>query len=62
MVITSPFSSIRGFIATRPPLVLFTFCLIAFAVTTFTFAYYVEHKDVLPNLDAQRVSYIYIFI
>lgn len=55
MVITSPFSSIKGFIATRPPLVLFTLCLIAFAVTTFTFAYYVEHRSDLPNIDAHRV-------
>lgn len=58
MVLTSPFSSIRGYILSKPPLVLFTLCLVGFAITTFTFAYYVEHNHNFPNLDAKRVYFI----
>lgn len=54
MVLTSPFSSIKGYIVSKPPLVLFTLCLIGFAATTFSFAYYVEHNKNMPNLDAYR--------
>ncbi|GLV36764.1 hypothetical protein CBL_02401 [Carabus blaptoides fortunei] len=54
MVLTSPFSSIKGYIVSKPPLVLFTLCLIGFAATTFSFAYYVEHTKSMPNLDAYR--------
>lgn len=56
MVFHTPINNLRGFVSTRPPLVVFTVCLTAFAITTLSLAYYVEHSDNVQNTEAQAVS------
>lgn len=55
MVFGSPYGSLRGFAVSRPPLLVFTLCLTAFALTTLWLAYYVRNVDEIQNIDAHRV-------
>lgn len=50
-ILTSPLINLKGFATSRPPLVIFTLCIIAFGVTTFCLAYIIGHSDSLPNPD-----------
>ncbi|XP_014665429.1 PREDICTED: transmembrane protein 248-like [Priapulus caudatus] len=46
----SPLDNLRSFATSRPPLVVFMICLLGFAVTTMTLAYYVRSNE-LRNTD-----------
>lgn len=50
MGFTSPFGNLKGF-TSRPPLVIFTLCLTAFALTTLSLAYFIRHSETIPNAD-----------
>ncbi|XP_044738960.1 transmembrane protein 248-like isoform X2 [Chrysoperla carnea] len=54
MVVGGPFVSLRGFATSRPPLLVFTLCLTAFALTTLWLSYFVRNENELQNIDAHR--------
>ncbi|PSN49789.1 Transmembrane protein 248 [Blattella germanica] len=47
----SPLGNLKGFATSRPPLMVFTLCLTAFALTTLSLAYFIRHSDRVPNTD-----------
>lgn len=47
----SPLGNLKGFATSRPPLVVFTLCLTAFALTTLSFAFFIRHSERIPNTD-----------
>ncbi|XP_069677609.1 transmembrane protein 248-like [Periplaneta americana] len=49
----SPLGNLKGFATSRPPLMVFTLCLTAFALTTLSLAYFVRHSDNIPNPDVR---------
>ncbi|XP_067015348.2 transmembrane protein 248 [Anabrus simplex] len=51
MVFSSPLGNLKGFASSRPPLMVFTLCLTAFALTTLSLAYFIRHDDNVPNSD-----------
>lgn len=51
MGLISPYGNLKGFATSRPPLMVFTLCLTAFAVTTFSLAYFIRHAENIPNFD-----------
>lgn len=53
MGFTSPFGNLKGFTTSRPPLVIFTLCLTAFALTTLSLAYFIRNSERIPNTDVR---------
>lgn len=53
MGLISPYGNLKGFATSRPPLMVFTLCLTAFAVTTFSLAYFIRHTENIPNFDVR---------
>lgn len=45
-----------SFIQNRPPLVIFSACIIVTAVTLFSFAFYIKDVDSIPDSDKNHVS------
>ena len=42
---------VRSFLLSKPPMMVFIFCLFAFAFTTLSLSFYVTHSDKIPNPD-----------
>jgi hypothetical protein len=55
MGFTSSFGNLKGLTTSRPPLVIFTLCLTAFALTTLSLAYFIRHSETIPNTDLRMV-------
>lgn len=53
MGFSSPLGNLKGFATSRPPLMVFTLCLTAFALTTLSLAYFIRHNESIPNLDVR---------
>ncbi|XP_050302596.1 transmembrane protein 248-like [Anthonomus grandis grandis] len=51
-MVSSPVQNIGDFLKNRPPLVLFLFCLVALAVSTFYFAFEIEKDG--PTIDSNK--------
>ncbi|XP_047097369.1 transmembrane protein 248-like [Schistocerca piceifrons] len=52
MGLSYPLNNLKGFASSRPPLVVFTLCVTAFALTTLSLAYFIKNSDSVPNPDA----------
>ncbi|KAG8235958.1 hypothetical protein J437_LFUL016429 [Ladona fulva] len=53
MGFTSPLGNLKSFASSRPPLVVFTLCLTAFALTTYSLAYFIKRAENVPNPDVR---------
>lgn len=57
----TPYENLKGFVSTRPPLVVFMICLGSFAVILLTLAYYVKVQE-LRNPDVSQVSLQFLIL
>lgn len=57
---SSPLGNVKYFSSTRPPLVIFTLCLTAFALTTYSLAYFIKRAENIPNPDVHEDWNIFI--
>lgn len=49
MGFSSPLHNVKGFSASRPPVVIFVVCLIAFACATLAMAFFIDHTEIVAN-------------
>jgi len=49
MGFSSPLHNVKGFSASRPPVVIFVICLISFACATLAMALFIDHTEVVIN-------------
>lgn len=50
-----PLSNLKGFATSRPPLMVFTLCVFAFALTTLSLAYFIKNSESVTNNDVRTV-------
>lgn len=56
MGFSSPLHNVKGYSASRPPVVIFVICLALFACATLAMAFFIQNAEIISNPEVKGVS------